>query len=82
PDLTILLDAPLEVSAQRGRTSGDRFERMGEAFRQRVRQGYLALAAAEPERIVVVDASRPIEWVTGEVWKHVGSLLRRWRDKT
>ncbi|HEY8540605.1 MAG TPA: dTMP kinase [Steroidobacteraceae bacterium] len=63
PDLTILLDAPLEVSAarahERNQASGsaDRFEREQRDFFERVRAAYLERARSEPHRIVVVDAS-------------------------
>ena len=60
PDLTILLDVELEVGRARaaGRVGDpDRMEREPDAFFERVRDGYLQLAAAEPERIVVIDAS-------------------------
>lgn len=58
PDLVILLDADDEVLASRmqGREL-DRFERAGEAFHQRVRAGFAEMAAADPERWVVVDAA-------------------------
>ena len=64
PDLTILLDVPPEVSreriAERQRatsTSADRIEAAGEAFHKRLREGFLALAKAEPERFSVIDSS-------------------------
>lgn len=60
PDVTLLLDVPETVGLGRARArSGNetRFENMGTSFHTQVRQGFLALAAAEPERIVVVDAS-------------------------
>ena len=60
PDLTILLDVPLEVSLrriERSRTK-DRFEQEEADFFTRVRQAYLARAAASPERYAVIDSSR------------------------
>ena len=59
PDLTILLDVPLQVSQQRLSQTRlpDRFEREREDFHQRVRDTYLARAKAYPERFFVVDAS-------------------------
>jgi dTMP kinase len=63
PDLTILLDAPLEVSAARARKrneangTADRFERERRDFFERVRSTYLQRARAEPNRFVVIDAS-------------------------
>ena len=61
PDLTIVLDVPVEIGLAR-KAPGDvtRFEAEFDlAFHRRVRDGFLALAAAEPERFVVVDAGRP-----------------------
>ena len=66
PDLTLLLDVPVERrrcarSAAQSRTPGDldadRFERERAEFFERVRAGYLARAAAEPARIAVIDAA-------------------------
>jgi dTMP kinase len=62
PDLTIVFDAPAEVADARlaGRGSNhDRIEAEGAAFFGRVRAAYLAIAAREPERVRVVDATRP-----------------------
>lgn len=73
PDRTILLDLPVELALERKRQAGgDRFERETVEFFERVREGYLELAAAEPERIRVVDASRP----PGEVQAEVRRLVR------
>jgi dTMP kinase len=68
PDLTILLDAPVEHALARAaaRNSGsvqDRFERERGEFFERVRSVYRARAAAEPRRIAVVDAAQPIDEV-------------------
>lgn len=62
PDLTVLLDAPVEVSAQRiaGRDWRDRFEQEQADFFTRVRSVYLEIASREPERIKVIDASQPL----------------------
>ena len=64
PDLTLLLDVEPSVAAQRMRgreaatnTSADRIERAGDDFHARLRQGFLELAAANPSRIVTIDAS-------------------------
>jgi dTMP kinase len=72
PDLTVLLDAPTEIGAARVRARAamgglDRFERERADFFERVRSGYLALAAAAPERIVVVDATRDVDAVAAAV---------------
>jgi dTMP kinase len=66
PDLTILLDLPVEAGLAR-KAPGDvtRFEAEFDlGFHRRVRDGFLALAAAEPGRFVVVDATRPADDVT------------------
>lgn len=63
PDLTILLDAPVETAMQRAGRRGDldRFEVEQGDFFHRVRQAYLDLAAAEPGRIRVVDCARELD---------------------
>ena len=59
PALTILLDIPTEAGFARLHRSRDRMERKASAFHRRVRAGFLRLAAREPRRFVVVDASQP-----------------------
>jgi dTMP kinase len=66
PDLTFLLDCPVEVGLGRARgrrSAGDRFERETTLFHERVRAGFHALAAAEAARFCVLDATQPIERV-------------------
>jgi dTMP kinase len=60
PDKTLLFDAPVEILLQRAknRNEADRLEQETVAFYQSVREHYLALAAAEPERFVVLDAAQ------------------------
>jgi len=68
PDLTIVFDAPVELARARlDKARTDRFEREGAPFFERVRAGYLERAAAEPERIRVVDAGRTLAEVKNEV---------------
>jgi dTMP kinase len=69
PDLTILLDAPVEIGLSRTDSRGnpDRLDVEREEFYTRVRACYLELAAAEPGRFVVVDASGPIEEVSAAI---------------
>ncbi|MEX1173868.1 MAG: dTMP kinase [Chloroflexota bacterium] len=69
PDFTVLLDVPAaEALARKAPDEVTRFESEFDAgFHQRVRAGFLAMAAAEPDRFVVVDATRPIETVTAGV---------------
>jgi dTMP kinase len=58
-DLTVLLDLPVELAAERRRGNDpDRLESLADGFFERVRAGYLELAAAQPHRWVVVDATR------------------------
>jgi len=63
PDLTVVLDLPAEAAAKRLDGQLDRMERQGAEFHGRVREGFLAEAARWPDRIVVIDAARPIERV-------------------
>jgi dTMP kinase len=77
PDLTLLLDAPAEVGKDRAEKRGatDRLDAEEAAFYQRVRDGYLSLAAAEPERFAVVDASRELAQVQAEIRREVDRLF-------
>jgi len=76
PDLTILLDISAEEGlARKGDKKQDRFEREDIAFHQRVREGYLKLAADEPERWLVVDASQPKAKVRQIIWERVSQIL-------
>lgn len=69
PDLTLLLDAPADVGKERAEKRGetDRLDAEEAAFYQRVRDGYLSLAAAEPERFAVIDASRDLQQVQADI---------------
>jgi dTMP kinase len=78
PDLTLLLQVPLEVSeARRQARTGvwDRMEEADRAFFQRVEQGYRAIAAAEPGRVQVIDGTQPVEVVSARIWAAVERLL-------
>jgi dTMP kinase len=79
PDLTLLLDAPLDVGASRigGRTP-DHFEREQRPFFERVRAAYLSLAAQHPDRIKVIDAAEPLQRVQQRIDGEVGKLVGRW----
>jgi dTMP kinase len=76
PDAIVLVDVPLELGLQRARRRGatDRLEGEELAFHERVRAGYDALAAAEPERWLRVDGRGPVEEVADAVWR---GLARR-----
>jgi dTMP kinase len=77
PDLTLILDLPpgagldraLDRARQRGATGGDRFERKGAEFHDKLRAGFLAIARREPERCVVIEATQTIEAVHRTVWR-------------
>ncbi len=78
PDLTLLLDMPVEAGLARKKSrKQDRFEQEDIAFHRRVRQGYLALARAEPERWLVIDAEKSREEIAGIIWQKVRRLLPR-----
>lgn len=77
PDLTLVLDVPVEAGlarARRARAEG-RHERMGSEFHDRVRQGFLDLAAREPQRFAVVDATAGVEGVARAVRETVATRL-------
>lgn len=79
PDRTFLLDVPVDVIvARRGAETGrrwDRFEVEGRAFHERLRDGYLRLAAAEPRRFVVVQGDRDESAIAAEIAREVDALL-------
>jgi dTMP kinase len=76
PELTIVLDIAPAVAAARLARSLDRMERQGDEFHQRVRQGFLAEAARQPDRIVVVDAAPAAEEVHAAVRAAVERFLQ------
>ena len=69
PDVTILLDAPVEIGMERAgrRSEPDRFEQERHDFFQRVRECYLQLAINEPDRFVVIDTTRSLEEVADDM---------------
>jgi dTMP kinase len=81
PDLTFILDVPAKEGMQRaakrrgGVGSADRFEAEALAFHERLRDGFLMLAANEPERCVLIDATTPKEEVTEQIWRVVQKRL-------
>jgi len=84
PDLTLLLEVPVEVGLSRY-WGGDhvgkqapgkhRFEKEDVEFHQRVREGYLKLARAEPERWVVIDGTSPPDEIAARIWEVVRTRL-------
>lgn len=77
PDLTVLLDIPTAKGLSRKQAKmKDRFEAEDIAFHNRVRDGYLKLAAEEPERWLVVDATLPKARIGKIIWDRVNQLLQ------
>ena len=76
PDLTLLIDVPPEVAAQRlaRARSADRFEAEQVDFFARVRNAYLARARSEPQRFIVIDGTQPAEVIGARL----GELMQRW----
>jgi dTMP kinase len=73
PDLTLILDVPVEVglkraAARRGSATPDRFESEDLQFHRELREGYREIAAAEPERCVLIDATADANTVAASVW--------------
>lgn len=79
PDLTLLLDAPIDIGRARAgkRSAPDRFEQERDAFFNRVRNAYLARAEAEPERIKVIDASVDLESVQEQIDRVLQDYLQK-----
>jgi len=79
PDLTILLDAPVEIGMERAgkRSDPDRFEQERHDFFERVRACYLQIAANEPERIVVIDTTRSLDEVRADIATIAQQLLSK-----
>ncbi len=78
PDVTILLDLPVNIGMARVNRRGgqDRFEREQVAFFERVRAGYLARAEAEPARFRIVDATLPLPEVQAQIDAIVAEMTR------
>ncbi len=84
PDLTIVLDLPIETGLERTRArvkgairGPDRFEGEVAEFHRRVREGFLAIARSEPDRVVVIKSDRELEAVGAEVYGAVEALMKR-----
>lgn len=81
PDLTFVLDLPAEIGLARAvarrapQTASDRFESEALDFHETLRHSYLAIAAAEPERCVVVDATADAQEVAQAIWDVIGLRL-------
>ncbi len=78
PDLTIILDLPVEAGLKRATSRGpaeNRYEKMPVEFHQRLRDGFLDIAKREPGRCVVISADAPIERVADDIWKTARRLF-------
>ncbi|MGY2806410.1 MULTISPECIES: dTMP kinase [unclassified Bradyrhizobium] len=81
PDLTFILDVPVEVglqraAARRGTATADRFEAEGIKFHQDLRDAYRRIAAEDPERCVLIDATADPDTVTARIWAALREHLR------
>lgn len=78
PDLTILLDAPVETGIERARSRGafDRFEAEKISFFEQVRRAYLLQAELYPERIKLIKADQPLADVQRAIVSVIGVFLR------
>jgi dTMP kinase len=83
PDLTFLLDLPVEVGLRRAwkrlendKTQEDRFEKETLDFHRRIREGYLTLARNEPGRIIILDGMKEEEVLHREIVSHLPGSLR------
>jgi dTMP kinase len=80
PDLTFILDLAPEIglaraAKRRGRKRADRFEGEALEFHTRLRAGFREIAAAEPQRCVLIDADRPADAIADEIWSVVNTRL-------
>ncbi|MGI2335548.1 MAG: dTMP kinase [Dehalogenimonas sp.] len=76
PDLTILLDIPVETGRERKRhDTADRFEQESVEFHRRVRDAYLKLAEEEPERWRIIKGTAPKEEISEAIWDNVKAML-------
>ena len=77
PDLTFVLDMPVEVAATRLDRELDRMEKQGDEIREHLRRGFLEEAARRPDEIVVIDADRPIDEIQADIRAAAGTVLDR-----
>ena len=82
PDATLVLDVPVEVGQQRviERQHQDRLDKESTAFHQKVRDGFLECADAEPNRVKIIDASLPLQAVQQQIETQLDALKRSWSD--
>ena len=82
PDLTFILDSDIESVIQRLGSERDRMESRGQAYLERVRQGFLSEAARWPTGIEVIDANRSIESVQADIRKAAQPWVTRFQNST
>ncbi len=82
PDLTFILDLPVEVGVARAgkrmaddNSQEDRFERIGGGFHERLRQGFLEIAKRDTGRCVVIDATRSVDAIAADIATHARERL-------
>ena len=75
PDLTVLLDLPVETALARKTGSADNFDDAPKDFHCRIRQGYAALAEANPSGWLVLDGQRRPEELSRDIWTKVQTIL-------
>ena len=78
PDVTFIVDVDVEQVTRRRKSSGmsaDRMESAGTQFFEKVRNGYLALAAGEPGRVIIIDGGRSKQEIQNEIWANVEKRL-------
>jgi dTMP kinase len=80
PDLTIVIDVPMEVSLarirQRASDIPDRMERENIGFYKKIREGYLLLAKSMPERLAVIDGAKTEDVIEKKIWAEVQKLIK------
>jgi len=75
PDKTFIIDISLEERLQRlGKINLDRLEQEAITFHKKVREGFIAIAREEPERMILINGNRPAEEISKEIWNHVKSI--------
>jgi len=75
PDLTVILDLPVEAGFARMKRARDRIELKDPAYHEKVREGFLAMARAQPDKFAVVDATRKPDEVAGAIREAVARVI-------
>ncbi len=78
PDVTLVFDLPVQLGLERALERGateNRFESKGLAFHQRLREGYLSIAASHTERCRIIDATGALDQVAARVWRAIEPIL-------